>query len=301
MNETEAKGHSEEYFGDFRDFWYNFDFLELMAKRWELANVRTLLDVGCGQCHWTRLVSAFLGKGSQVTAVDSDPKWAKENDDLREFFSEREIGFEIKKADVLNLPFEDNFFDAVTCQTVLIHLENPLEALREMKRVLKPDGIIICAEPNNLTNSVFKDSIIAGFETDEIIEWFTFGLIKEKGKINLGKGDNSVGDLLPQFFSQIELKDIRVYVSDKSNVIIPPYQTNEIKAMLKFRLENEYEEFMKLETETQFATFGDKYDAIRQNVEKKLDEYKSQLKDAIENETYYDVSTALMYLVSGRK
>ena len=119
-----------------------------------------------------------------------------------------------------------------------------------MKRVLKPNGIIICAEPNNLTNSVIKDSVIAGFETDEIIEWFTFGLIKEKGKINLGKGDNSIGDLLPQFFSQIELKDIRVYVSDKSNVIIPPYQTNEIKAMLKFRLENEYEEFMKLETES---------------------------------------------------
>ena len=103
MNETEAKGHSEEYFGDFRDFWYNFDFLELMAKRWELGNVRTLLDVGCGQCHWTRLVSAFLGKGSRVTAVDSDPKWAQENDNLREFFSENEIGFEIKKADVLNL------------------------------------------------------------------------------------------------------------------------------------------------------------------------------------------------------
>ena len=220
----------------------------------------------------------FFGQRFLVTAVDSDPKWAKENENLREFFSEREIGFEIKKADVLNLPFEDDSFDAVTCQTVLIHLENPLEALREMKRVLKPNGILICAEPNNLTNSVLKDSIIAGFETDEIIEWFTFGLIKEKGKINLGKGDNSVGDLLPQFFSQIELKDIRVYVSDKSNVIIPPYQTKEIKAMLKFRLENEYEEFMKLETEAQFATFGDKYDAIRQNVEKKIDAYKSQLK-----------------------
>lgn len=32
MFETEVKGHSEEYFGDFRDFWYNLDFLELMTK-----------------------------------------------------------------------------------------------------------------------------------------------------------------------------------------------------------------------------------------------------------------------------
>lgn len=297
----ETKGHSEEYFGDFRDYWYNQDFLELMAKRWNLSEVRNLLDVGCGQCHWTRIVSRFLSKGAKVTAVDADEKWALENAEIKDFFVEREIGFEIRKADVLNLPFPDNSFDAVTCQTVLIHLENPLAALREMKRVLRPNGILFCAEPNNLSYWAIKDSLIAEFSTDEIIEWFTFGLIKEKGKINLGKGDNSVGDLLTQFFSQIELKDIKAYLSDKANVIIPPYQTTEIQAMLKFRLENEFEEFMKAETKAQFATFGDKYDAIRQTVEKKLDSYKADLKDAVENQNYYDVSTALMYLVSGRK
>ena len=297
----EAKGHSEEYFGDFRDYWYNLDFFELMAKRWELENVNTLLDIGCGQCHWTRTVSQFLKKGACVTAVDFDPKWARENDKLREFFAAREIDFEIKKAAVEKLPFADDSFDAVTCQTVLIHLENPLDALREMKRVLKQDGILICAEPNNLTASILKDSIVSEFETDELVEWFTFGLIKEKGKINLGKGDNSVGDLLPQFFSQIELTDIRIYLSDKANVIIPPYQSKEIKAMLEFRLENKYEKFMKAETETQFATFGDKYDAIRQSVEQKIEAYKAELNDALENQNYYDVSTALMYLASGRK
>ena len=301
VKKSETKGHSEEYFGDYRDYWYNRDFLELMAKRWELENVKTLLDVGCGQCHWTRLISGFLAKDSRVTAVDSDPKWARENENLREFFAGKKIDFEIEKADVLQLPFADDSFDAVNCQTVLIHLENPLEALREMKRVLKPNGILICAEPNNLMGSVLKDSLIAEFETEEIIEWFTFGLIKEKGKINLGKGDNSLGDLLPQFFSQLQLNDIRAYLSDKANVIIPPYQTKEIKSMLKFRLENEYEEFMKAETKAQIATFGGKYDAIRQSVDEKIGEYKSKLKDAIENETYYDVSTALMYLVSGRK
>ena len=89
------QGHSEEYFGDFRDYWYNPDFLELMAKRWDLANVKTLLDVGCGQCHWTRIVSSFLKKGAAVFAVDSDPKWAKENNDLHEFFAEGEISFHI--------------------------------------------------------------------------------------------------------------------------------------------------------------------------------------------------------------
>ena len=88
-----------------------------------------LLDVGCGQRHWTRIVSSFLTEGSDVTAVDSHPKWRRENDKLRNFFAGKEIAFQIKKAGVLNLPFADDSFDAVTCQTVLIHLENPLEAL----------------------------------------------------------------------------------------------------------------------------------------------------------------------------
>ena len=297
----DGKGHSEEYFGDFRDYWYNQDFLELMAKRWELEKVRTLLDAGCGQCHWTRIVSQFLAEGTEVTAVDADPKWAKEDKRVKEFFAEREISFKIKQADVLELPFPDNSFDAVTCQTVLIHIENPIDALREMKRVLNPGGILCCAEPNNLVGSVIKDSITSEFDVDEIIEWFTFGLIKEKGKTNLGNGDNSVGDLLTQVFSQLELKDIKAHLSDKANVIIPPYKSNEIKAMLKFRLENGYEEFMNVETKEQFATFDDKYDKIRERVEKKVEEYKSELRDAVENENYYDVSTALMYLVSGRK
>ncbi|NNE97535.1 MAG: class I SAM-dependent methyltransferase [Pyrinomonadaceae bacterium] len=301
MKKPDNKGHSEEYFGDFRDHWYNQDFLELMAKRWELKNVNSLLDVGCGQCHWTRIASSFLNKGSHVTAVDSDPKWAKSDEKLEKFFSERDIAFQIEEADALNLPYKDNSFDAVTSQTVLIHIENPLNALREMKRVLKPGGILFCAEPNNLVASVVKDSITAEFRIEEVIEWFTFGLIKEKGKIKQGKGDNSVGDLLPKFFSQLQLKDIRAHLSDKANVIIPPYNSEESKSMLDFRLENYYEDFMKAETKKQFEQFGGKYDAVLKRAEKKMDEYKAELKDATRNQTYYDVSTAVMYLVSGRK
>lgn len=31
-----ALAHSEELFGAFRDFWWNSDFLDLMAQRWQL-------------------------------------------------------------------------------------------------------------------------------------------------------------------------------------------------------------------------------------------------------------------------
>ena len=48
--------------------------------------------------------------------------------------------------DVTNLPFEDDFFDAANCHAVLMHEPDTQAALAEVKRVLKPGGIIGCGE-----------------------------------------------------------------------------------------------------------------------------------------------------------
>jgi len=44
--------------------------------------------------------------------------------------------------DVTKLPFEDNFFDAAHCYALLMHVPDTMAALAELKRVLKPGGII---------------------------------------------------------------------------------------------------------------------------------------------------------------
>ena len=48
--------------------------------------------------------------------------------------------------DVTNLPFEDNFFDAAHCHAVLMHVPDTAAVLAEVKRVLKPGGIIAARE-----------------------------------------------------------------------------------------------------------------------------------------------------------
>ncbi len=52
-----APEHSAEYFGETRDHWWHDDFIEMIAKRWRLESVRSILDVGCGVGHWGRVLA----------------------------------------------------------------------------------------------------------------------------------------------------------------------------------------------------------------------------------------------------
>ena len=62
MNDTpqSQKPHSWEYFGEARDFWWNLDFLELMAVRLKFDQVGTVFDAGCGIGHWGQLLARVL-------------------------------------------------------------------------------------------------------------------------------------------------------------------------------------------------------------------------------------------------
>jgi radical SAM superfamily enzyme YgiQ (UPF0313 family)/SAM-dependent methyltransferase len=66
----------------------------------------------------------------------------------------------IEEVDVENqrFPFKDNEFDIVTCYEVLEHLKyDPVHMMKEIKRVLKPEGILILTTPNiNSLQSVIK-------------------------------------------------------------------------------------------------------------------------------------------------
>jgi len=55
------------------------------------------------------------------------------------------------KADILDLPFEDELFDFVLCNHVLEHIEDDTKAMSELFRVLKPGGIGIFQIPQDLS------------------------------------------------------------------------------------------------------------------------------------------------------
>ena len=65
------------------------------------------------------------------------------------------------KADICNLPFEDDSYDVILCNHVLEHIPDDTKAMQELYRVLKPGGMGIFQIPQDLTRSTtFADDSI---------------------------------------------------------------------------------------------------------------------------------------------
>lgn len=65
------------------------------------------------------------------------------------------------KADICNLPFEDNAFDVILCNHVLEHIPDDTKAMQELYRVLKPGGFGVFQIPQDLQRAeTFEDNSI---------------------------------------------------------------------------------------------------------------------------------------------
>lgn len=65
------------------------------------------------------------------------------------------------KADICNLPFEDNSFDVILCNHVLEHIPDDTKAMQELYRILKPKGWGIFQIPQDLKREkTFEDNSI---------------------------------------------------------------------------------------------------------------------------------------------
>lgn len=117
-----------------------------------------LLDAGCGPGSITvglaRLVSPAEAVGIDTSAEAIDA--ARAHADASECANVR---FEV--ADVCALPFDDATFDAAFAHALLQHLPFPLDAVKELRRVLKPGGLV------GLADADFDSAIVAP-ESDAI-------------------------------------------------------------------------------------------------------------------------------------
>jgi ubiquinone/menaquinone biosynthesis C-methylase UbiE len=107
-----------------------------------------VLDVGCGPGSITISIAQQIPTG-HVTGVEyvSDPL-----DGARELAKANGVSnVTFQEGDIHALPFQDNTFDVVHAHQVLQHIADPIQALREMRRVVKEGGIVACRESAELS------------------------------------------------------------------------------------------------------------------------------------------------------
>ncbi|MCK5761319.1 MAG: class I SAM-dependent methyltransferase [Candidatus Izimaplasma sp.] len=108
-----------------------------------------ILDVGTGNGNFVKVITSLTNDFSEIIGIDL---LDMSIEGCKNYFKDERINF--FRMDALNMEFEDDIFDFVCLSNSLHHLVDINEIIKEMERVLKPNGILIFSEmmSNNLSN-----------------------------------------------------------------------------------------------------------------------------------------------------
>lgn len=113
-----------------------------------IPNNAKILEIGCGS-------------GEYLNGLRRD-KWEVTGIDISEYavsIAKKKYNLNVMMGDLLSMKFEEKSFDLVILRHVLEHLPDPDEELKEIRRILKDNGLIYLVIPNadTLERNVFKE------------------------------------------------------------------------------------------------------------------------------------------------
>lgn len=184
---------------------YDEDFRQLLRRRSARTHARhllprlepgqTVLDFGCGPGTISLGLAEAVDPG-HLHGIDMEETQIGLARSAAESGGHDNVTFHV--GNVNDLPFEDDTFDVAHCHAVLMHIPDTSAALAEVRRVLKPGGIIACREA--IVASSFLEPGSA--EIDRAWAVFTKLLSANGGHPQLGKELKSA--LLKAGFEQIQ-------------------------------------------------------------------------------------------------
>lgn len=98
-----------------------------------LTGEEDLADIGCGDARFLARLAEHGHRG-RLVGIDASPVMVATANKLP--------GVEARLGDAQQLPFADNTFDRATARHMLYHVPDPAKALRELRRITFPGGLV---------------------------------------------------------------------------------------------------------------------------------------------------------------
>ncbi len=251
-----------------------------------------VVDVGCGTGDFTRYLAELTPGNFKMIGVDTRAP------SLRSAFSEtRKAGLASKisfrKGDAYNIPVQNGYADLTCCRTLLMHLTDPLKAVKEMARVTKPGGTVAAVEHGEAQSVFDPDDERYADLAKKLGDAYLKGIRKLEGK------DYAIGDRLPTIFRKAGLIELKAEVqADPYLICDARRKPRDVKDELMFYLQS-YQETKKLERKAMIAG-----GATRKQVVILQRKYETKMKDLIGHDEAIPKSTLFyvggIYLITGR-
>jgi len=170
--ETNTKSHVHAVFesiapkydlmNDLLSFRRHKAWRKFTMKKMNVGQGQTALDICCGTCDWTIALAQASGTGRIVGLDFSQNMLDIGSVKLEKLGLQKQI--ELVQGNAMELPFADNTFDYVTIGFGLRNVPDFLQVLKEMQRVVKPGGKVVCLELSKPTWQPFKGIYYFYFE-----------------------------------------------------------------------------------------------------------------------------------------
>lgn len=182
----------QAYFGSDREI--------KMLRNLGLEDNKLLLEIGSGPGYYTKvLLDAF--KNTEIISLDNDEALLsfayKMLNDKNDNYGNR---VRFINDDIIKSSLKDNYFDVVIARFVFQHLSDPVKALKEIYRVLKPGGKVIIID---------VDSELWGltYPKNNLINQLNSNLSKFQSSLN---GNREIGRSLLTFMKLLNFKNLNI-------------------------------------------------------------------------------------------
>jgi hypothetical protein len=150
-----------------------------------------ILEVGCGDGTLWVQNKERLPADIQVTLTDVSEGMLR---DARRALGTEEARFDFQVMDCQQIPYPENTFDLVVANHVLFYCDDLQTALAEIRRILKPEGRLVCS---TYGNDHMK-------EVSELVQEFDEHIVLAADKLYEKFGRENGAEILNSYFSDIE-------------------------------------------------------------------------------------------------